>query len=121
MDSRDCMDDAVAESVINLRELGKTQYQEYVKAVIKDRTISISSSIKKNKLPLFSKQPSRTKSKQSKTIKALQNNVSLFAQLYIATRTAMQTLENSFATRYSHFLHHCLNLEIFVSQVTSQS
>ena len=84
MDSRDCMDDAVAESVINLRQLGKTQYQEYVKAVIKDRTISISSSIKKNKFPLFSKQPSRTKSKQSKTIKALQNNVSLFAQLYIA-------------------------------------
>ena len=61
LDSRDCMDDAVT-----LLQVGKTQYQEYLKEVIKHRTISINSPIKKNKLPLFSKQPSCTKSKQSK-------------------------------------------------------
>lgn len=68
LDSRDCMDDAVATSVVTSSQVGKTQYQEYLKEVIKDRTISISSPIKKNKLPLFSKQPSCTKSRQSKTI-----------------------------------------------------
>ena len=98
LDSRDCMDDAVAESVVNLGQLGKTQYQRYVKAVIKDRTISISSPIKRNKLPLYSKQPSRTKSKQSKTIKALQNNVALFAQLYIA----MQSRDADLGEFFSH-------------------
>ncbi|CAB3996630.1 Hypothetical predicted protein [Paramuricea clavata] len=74
LDSRDCMDDAVAEAVVNLEQLGKKQYQDFVKAVIKDRTISITNPIKKNKLPLYGKRLSRAKSKQSKTITALQNN-----------------------------------------------
>ncbi|KAL9977732.1 hypothetical protein ACROYT_G015170 [Oculina patagonica] len=52
LESRDCVDDAVAKSVVKLEQLRKTQYQDYVKTVIKDKTIAISSPIKKNKLPL---------------------------------------------------------------------
>ena len=121
MDSRDCMDDAVAESVINLRQLGKTQCQEYVKAVIKDRTISITISITKNKFPLSANNlrvPNRSSRRQSKHCRTTSPYL---LNCTLLCRTAMQTLENSFATRYSHFLHHCLNLEIFVSQVTSPS
>ena len=40
VDSRDCMDDTVIKAVVNLKQLGKTQYQNFVKAVIKERTIS---------------------------------------------------------------------------------
>ena len=103
LDSRDCMDDAVAQSVVNLEQLGKTQYQDYVKAVIKDRTIAISSPIKKNKIPLYSKQPLCTKSKQSKTIKALQNNVALFAQLYIAMQSRDADLGEFFCHEVQSF------------------
>ena len=51
LDSRDCMDDAVVKAVVNLEHLGKMQYQDFVKAVIKDRRISICDPIKKNKAP----------------------------------------------------------------------
>ena len=104
LDSRDCMDDAVATPTVTLLQVGKTQYQEYLKEVIKDRTISINSPIKKNKLPLFSKQPSCTKSKQSKTIKVLQNNVALFAQLYIAMQNRDADLGEFFSHEVQSFL-----------------
>ena len=103
LDSRDCMDDAVAEAVVNLEQLGKKQYQDFVKAVIKDRTISITNPIKKNKLPLYGKRPSRAKSKQSKTITALQNNVALFAQLYIAMQSRDADLEEFFSHEIQAF------------------
>ena len=103
LDSRDCMDDAVAEAVVNLEQLGKTQYQDFVKAVLKDRTSSITNPIKKNKLPLYGKQSSRAKSKQSKKITALQNNVALFAQLYIAMQTRNADLEEFFSHEVQAF------------------
>ena len=57
LDSPDCMDDAVAETIINLEALGKTQYASFVKAVLKERTAAIGNTFKRNKLLLFSKQP----------------------------------------------------------------
>lgn len=103
LDSRDCLDDSVAESVFNLQELGKTQYQQYVKDVIQDRSISIGSTIKRNKLPRYSKQPTITKSKQSKKIKTLQNNVALFARLYIAMESRDADLEEFFSHEVQSF------------------
>ena len=41
LDSRDCADTSVAESVKTLDKLGKEQFQNYVKDVIKDRSRSI--------------------------------------------------------------------------------
>ena len=121
LDSRDCMDAAVATSTVTLLQVGKTQYQEYLKEVIKDRTISINSPIKKNKLPLFSKQPSCTKSKQSKTIKVLQNNVALFAQLYIAMQNRDADLEEFFSHEVQSFPPSLSEFGNLVSQVTSLS
>ena len=103
LDSRDCMDDQVVESIVNLEQLGKMQYQEYVKCVIIDRTTSISNPIKKNKLYLFGKQSVRAKSKQTKTITALQNNVRLFAQLYIAMQSRNADLEDFFSHEVQSF------------------
>ena len=102
LDSRDCLDDSVAESVFNLQELGKTQYQQYVKDVIQDRSICIGSTIKINKLSRYSKQPMITKSKQSKKIKTLQNVV-LFAQLYIAMESRDADLEEFFSHEVQSF------------------
>lgn len=97
------MDVAGAEAVVNLEQLGKTQYQDFVKAVIMDRTSSITNPIKKNNLHLYRKRPSRAKSKQSKTITALQNNVALFAQLYIAMQSRNADLEEFFSHEVQAF------------------
>lgn len=75
----------------------------YVKSVIVDRTASISNPIKKNKLYLFGKQSVRAKSKQAKTITALQNNVTLFAQLYIAMQSRDVDLEDFFSHEVQSF------------------
>ena len=102
LDSRDCTNDTVAETILKLEQLGKIQYQNFVKSVIKDRATTISTSIKKNNLPLFGKQPSSTKSKQSKTISTLQNNVAL-AQLCIAMQTRDADLEEFFRQEAQSF------------------
>ncbi|KAG7175358.1 hypothetical protein Hamer_G001423 [Homarus americanus] len=67
---------SVAESIRNLDNTGKRQYQEYVRNVLEDRSISIHERVQKNLLPLFKNaQPKRTSS-QGKNIKEL------FGQLY---------------------------------------
>ncbi|KAL9954616.1 hypothetical protein ACROYT_G042180 [Oculina patagonica] len=55
LDSRDCADVSVVESVKKLDKLGEEQYQKYLKDVIKDRSSSVHNLIKKNNLPLFGK------------------------------------------------------------------
>ena len=103
LDSRDCADDDVAKAVKNLDTLGQTQYREYVKTVIEDRTISIHNTIKRNNIPLYKKRPLRNKSKQTKKIAALQNNVALFAQLYIAMQSRNADLEEFFSHEVQPF------------------
>ena len=71
LDSRDCADTIVAESVKTLDKLGKEQYQKYVKDVIKDRSRSNHNPIQKNNLPLFSKNHKKEASKQGKRIAVL--------------------------------------------------
>lgn len=97
LDNRDCMDDSVAAAIFNLEALGKNQYLDFMKAVIQDRTTVINNPLKKNNLPLFGKSTSREKSKQTKKIATLQNNVSLFAQLYIAMQSRDANLEEFFS------------------------
>ncbi|XP_048577134.1 uncharacterized protein LOC5514185 [Nematostella vectensis] len=103
LDSRDCMDNEVAETIVNLDALGKSQYSSFLKDVIKDRTVAIGKSLKQNKLPLFRKQASRNKSKQSKTISLLQNNVALFAQMYIAMQSRDADLREFFSHEVQPF------------------
>ncbi|EDO42325.1 predicted protein [Nematostella vectensis] len=103
LDSRDCMGNEVAETIVNLDALGKSQYSSFLKDVIKDRTVAIGKSLKQNKLPLFRKQASRNKSKQSKTISLLQNNVALFAQLYIAMQSRDADLREFFSHEVQPF------------------
>lgn len=84
LDSRDCAEPSVVESVQKLDEIGQKQYQCYVTNVIENRSKSIHEPIKKNKLPLFRSSKKRSTSKQGKKIAVLQSNLNLFAQLYIA-------------------------------------
>ena len=98
LDSRDCMDVAVAEAHRSLRDVGKQQYAEYRRSVVTECAKSIHDPIKKNNLPLFKKPQPRSTSKQGKKISALQSNLALFAQLYIA----MQNRESDLKEFFSH-------------------
>ncbi len=50
LDSRNCMDESVVNSLCSLEDTGEKQYQEFVKTVFEDFTRSIHDPIKRNSL-----------------------------------------------------------------------
>ena len=97
LDSRDCADIGVVESVEKLDKLGEEQYQKYLNDVIKDHSSSIHNPIKNN-LPLLGKNHKKATSKQGKKIAVLQSNLNQFAQLYVA----LQNCEGDMRELFSH-------------------
>ena len=83
LDSRNCANEAVVNTIRTLEDTGTKKYQEYVKTVLVDRSHSIHDTISKNSLPLFSTKL-KVRSKDCKKVKVLENNVALFGQLYIS-------------------------------------
>ena len=103
LDSRDCADESVIAALYTLEDTGKGQYSNFVKEVLEERKRSIHEPIKLNKPALFRKPSPKIKSKQGKKIKALENNVSLFGQLYISMQSREGDLEEFFSHEVQSF------------------
>lgn len=101
LDTRDCVNSGVSETLRSFEETGKQQYKDYKKAVIAEGSKCIDDTIKKNNLPLFKKPIPKQTSKQGKKISALQSNVALFAQLYVA----MQNRDSDLKEFFAHEVH----------------
>ncbi len=86
LDMANVMDESVVETVRTVEAVGKKQFQTYYKSVLVDCTSSIHEPIKKNNLSLFERPKPKSKSKQSKAVKNLKNDVSLFSRLYIVAK-----------------------------------
>ena len=52
IDSRNCLDSLVVETIYNLKKLGYDQYQNYYKTVLEDQSANIQDPIKRNKIYL---------------------------------------------------------------------
>ena len=102
IDSRDCADYILLESVRNFYKIGEDQYTAYVSEVIESRTRAIQEPIKKNSLPFFQKNIKKN-SKQGKKIAQLQSNVNLFAQLYVALQNRDGDMEEFFSHEVQSF------------------
>ena len=98
LDSRDCADTSVVESVKKLGKPGKEQYQKYVTDATKDRSRSIYNPKNQNNLPLFSTNYKKEDSKQGKNIAVLQSNLNLVAQLCVA----LQSRDGDMREFFSH-------------------
>lgn len=103
LDSRDCVNPSVIESMKSLQNTGHKQYTEYKDAVLITRKKSIHDPIHKNNVPLFSKSNGRSLSNQQKKISFLQKNVSIFSQLYIAMQTRDGDMDDFFAHEVQPF------------------
>lgn len=90
LDSRKCAHNSVVDSVRNMENIGKRQYEDFVTKVIIERTQSIHTSIKRNLLSLFKNPKVKSISKQNK------KNVALFGQLYISMQTREGDLQEFF-------------------------
>ena len=102
LDSRNCADKSVIQTILIWENTGKKQYAEYVKTVLEDRTRSIHNPIKRNSLALFRK-PQYKKVNHKGKIKVLQNNVALFGQLYIAMQSRDGDLDEFFTHEVQSF------------------
>ncbi len=94
LNTRNCASDEVIETVNNIKDLGLSQYKEYV-GVIVSRDISIHQPITKNSLPLFKRQALKG-SKTKKQISSLKSDCNLFSHLYIASTFRGGDLEEFF-------------------------
>ncbi len=93
----------MSNALYGIEETGKKQYQEFVKSVLEDRTVSIHDPIKRNSLALYKRPRPKAISKQGKKIKTLQNNVALFSQLYISMQSREGDLKEFFAHEIQSF------------------
>jgi hypothetical protein len=98
LDSRDCADINVVESIAKLEQTGNEQYQKYVTDVIQNCTRSIQDPLKKNNLPLFRKNQKKATLNKGKKIAVLKSNLNLFAQLYVA----LQSRDGDMREFFSH-------------------
>ena len=85
LDTGNVLDESVVDTVRKIEDLGKEQFESYYKSVLIDHTRSIHQPIKKNSLSLFKSKP-KAKTKQSKAVENLKNDVSLFSRLYIVAK-----------------------------------
>jgi len=86
LNTRDCADDYVVETVQTIEKLASAMYEQYKKQVIVDRTKPIHDTITKNSLSLFKSPKMKVKSKASQQLVIQRNNTSLFGHLYIANQ-----------------------------------
>jgi len=91
LDSR-CADESAIAALYTLEHTSKKQYSNFVREVLEERNRSI------HKPALFKKPSPKIKPKKGKKIKAHENNVSLFGQLYIS----MQSREGDLKEFFSH-------------------
>lgn len=84
--THNCADEAVTDTIQNIKELGLSQYKDYVEDVINSRRVSIHQSIKKNSLPLFKRPLSKRNTKTRQQISSLRSDCTLFSHLYIASK-----------------------------------
>ena len=86
LDTRNCADTSVVDTVHRVQELGLRQYKIFVKDVIDERTVSTHDTISKNFLPLLKRhdQPEQI-SKASLKLTAVTSNRYLISRLHIAS------------------------------------
>ncbi len=97
IDTKDIMNAQVAETVRRIKTLGEEQYTEYVTERLEECTTPITQTIPKNKLPLFSRPPVKSKSRHKEQLAALKSDCGLFSRLYISCQTRDGDMDNFFS------------------------
>ena len=78
-DASDIADAKAVQTVRNTEQIGKNQYQKYVKNRLEKKTKPLADPIEQNKLHLFSSQELMMNSKEKQQISSFKQNCSLFS------------------------------------------
>jgi len=87
----------VADTVRKVKAVGKEQYRHFVEERLEKPTKPVTDAIPKNKLPLFSRPPVKSPSKQQMQLAALKNDYNLFSSLYTSCQTRDGDLDQFFS------------------------
>ena len=90
LDSRDIVGESAISTVKEVNEIGKKQFNAFMKERIVERTVSSFESIKANKLHLFSCQSPKSKTVLMQQVSTLKQNCSQFSVVYILPSTRGQ-------------------------------
>ena len=90
LDTKDILPKEVVDSVKSIEETGYDQYTTFVKERFVDQKKPITDPIKMNKLPMFSRPPTKVPSKQKVKLTALKEDYALFSRLYIACQSTFR-------------------------------
>ena len=96
LDTKDIMDASVADTVRKVQSLGEEQYKKFVNERLDQPTKPVTDIIPKNKLPLFSRPPVKTQSRQKMQLSALKSDCNLFSRLYVSCQTRDGDLDQFF-------------------------
>ncbi|CAB3979703.1 Hypothetical predicted protein [Paramuricea clavata] len=80
----------------SVKETGYDQYTTFVKERFVDQKKPITDPMKMNKLPMFSRPPTKVPSKQKAQLTALKEDSALFSRLYIVCQSREGDLQNFF-------------------------
>ena len=90
------MDCAVVDTVQNVLQIRKSQYDSYVQERLIDISKRITDPIKKNNLPLLSTLGKNCQSKEKAQVASLKEDCTLFSRLYIACQCRDGNLDEVF-------------------------
>lgn len=97
IDTRRCCSDAVKKTVMEIEQLGKDQYLQFVRERLELGTVSLHHPLKKNKLPTFKWAPKATdKSKLQGKVDALKSENWFYGRAYQAVSSNRPAQLNTF-------------------------
>ena len=94
--NRNVMTHEAAQTVCKVFDIGQSQYKEFVKQRLVERSVSLHQPLKRNKLSLFVAEKAVTKSKSQNKIAAARNDANLFSMLYMACQFRPSDLDMFF-------------------------
>ena len=95
IDTKEVADPAVAKTVRRIETLGEAQYHKFILERLHGDE-PLSNPIKKNRLPLFGRNPVKEGSSSSTKLSNLKNDCALFSRLYIACQSRSGNLDDFF-------------------------
>ena len=95
--SKDVADPAMKASVKRIKEIGKNQYEAFIKERLMERSKPIDESISRNTLPLWKSLSKNSRSKEKMKLQSVKTDCQLFLKLYIGCQSRDGDIDEFFS------------------------
>ena len=96
IDTKDIADIEAVKSMRDTHDVGKYQFDKFVKDRLHDRSTPLNDTLHKNKIMIFKPRSVKTQVPKTSQVKSLKNECALFAQLYISSQARHGNMDEFF-------------------------